>query len=156
MNLELNLTVCEQNEKRAEVANLIKDQLEQVGIQINLQIVSLEKYDQYIQYKNYDLLLAGMQMSFSPNLNRYLGKENLANFQNEEILRLLSDVENISEEPQLKQKYKEIIEIMEEETPYIGLYFHTKTLIYQKKLKGNIQPTAYQIFYHMNTWYRED
>jgi len=156
IKLQLNLTVCEQNEKRIQVAEMIKEQLKQIGIEINLRIIPLEKYNQEIQNKQYELLLAGMQTSFSPNLNNYLGEGNLANFQNDEIKSILSEIENIQEETTLKQKYKRIMEFIENEIPYIGLYFHTKTFMYQKNLKGNIQPNAYQIFYHIDTWYRED
>ena len=154
--LELNLTVCEENEARIQVAEMIKNQLEQLGIPIQLEILSKEQYNQCIQTKDYELLLAGMQISFAPDMNGYLGEGNLANFYQEEVKEILAEVNHITEEAMLKQRYRRIQEILQEETPYIGLYMQTKNLIYQKKLKGNMNPTAYQVFNHMDTWYRQD
>lgn len=154
--LQLNLTVCEQNEERIQVGQIIKEQLEQLGIKINLNVVSETVYNKKIQNKDYELLLLGMQTSLTPNLENYLQEDNLSNFNNEEIKSSISEVRNIYEENLLKQKYNQILKITEDEVPYISLYFQTKNFIYQKNLKGNIEPTIHQLFHHMDTWYKED
>ena len=156
IKLQLNLTICDQNEERILAGEIIKEQLEQIGIKINVRILPESIYNQEIENNRYDLLLVGMQTSFAPELEMYLGKGNLSNYRNEEIKELIFEMNNIKEEAVLKQKYRQVMNIVENEVPYIGLYFHTKKFMYQKNLKGNINPTSNNLFYFIETWYKEN
>ena len=91
----------------------------------------------------------------SPSLDNYFGKENLANYSNEEIDSILSDIYNISDNKTLKEKYITIQNIYQDDVPYIGLYFNKQSLIYGKNLAGIINPTWYNTFYNIETWYRK-
>ena len=89
----------------------------------------------------------------SPSLYNYFGENNLANYANDEIYGVLSDIYNISDEKTLKEKYINIQNIYQEDVPYIGLYFNKQSFIYGKNLSGIINPTWYNAFYNIETWY---
>ena len=84
-------------------------QLEVVGIEINLKEVKYNEFNKYLENGKYDLVLVSNNYGYSPSLKKYFGTENLANYQNEEIINIISDIDNISDENELKQKYTRIM-----------------------------------------------
>ena len=68
------------------------------------------------------MIITGVYNGYSPSLEYFLGKDNISNYKNDEITNILNDLKNISDETQIKEKYKRIIEIYEDEQPFICLY----------------------------------
>ena len=155
LKIELDLVVNKTEKNLVKVANQIKEQLESVGIRINLVEATQEQYNSYLKNKNYDMILSSASYSYSPSLNKYFKDDNIANYKNDEVTSLLNEIKNITDENELKQKYTRITEIYNDEVPYISLYFDTNTMIYSTNLKGNIAPNSYNLFYNIETWYRE-
>lgn len=155
VRLKLTLLVNSYNGQRVDVANKIKEKLEDIGIQVNVVSVKDKTYDNYMANKNYDILLTGVTVGLSPNLSRYFGEGNLANYTNNEVKTILNDIKNISDTNALKEKYNRLQSIYQEDRAYIGLYFNKMTLIYGKNVSGTINPTWYNLFYNIDTWYRK-
>lgn len=155
LRIKLNLAVNSSNESRVEVAENIKEQLRQVGIIVDIIKVSNSQYNEYLRDKNYDLLLTGVILGVSPSLNRYFGNGNIANYYNENALMIIDEVKDITDENKLIQKYQKLINLYNDDIPYISLYQSKQLLLYNQKLKGNISPNLYSIFYNVENWYRE-
>ena len=155
LTIDLNLLVNKNNSKLVKVAKNIKEQLESVGININIIEADNNQYNRYLQNQNYDLVLKSANYSYSPTLNKYFKDGNISNYNNEEITSILNEVENITDENEIKHKYTRIMEIYNEDVPYISLYYDTNTCIYSNNLKGNINPNSYNLFYGIEEWYRE-
>ncbi len=155
VRLKLTLLVDSSNETRVNVANMIKDDLEEAGIQVTLREAKGNTYDRYIERKDYDILLTGVTVGVKPKLNRYFGEGNLANYTNGEALNILNEIYSISDTNTLKEKYQRLQEIYQEDRAYIGLYFNKTTVIYSKNLAGTVSPNWYSYFYNMETWYRK-
>ena len=94
-------------------------------------------------------------IGYSPNLSYFLGNENIANYKNEEISKLLEEINDITDEELLKEKYNRIIEIYEDEVPYICLYRNKGKVVYNMKMTGNFEPNNYTAYYHFHKWYRQ-
>lgn len=152
---KINLVVQSSNQNRVKVAENIKNQLAQVGIIINVVQVSDSQYNQYLNNKNYDMILTGVIRGYSPNLTTYFGDNNLANFKNDEVSNIMKDMSNITDNRVLKEKYNRLIEIYETEQPYISLYYSRNSIIYTLNLMGTIEANIYSIFYNIGSWYRE-
>lgn len=153
--LRLDLIVESANKDRVKVAKLIKKQLEAIGIGVNLYEVSNSTYKEYLKNKNYDMILTGIYNGYSPDLSYFLGNDNIANYKNEEVIQLLGDVKNITDENLLKEKYNRIIEIYESEIPYICLYRNKGKVIYNMRMFGNFNPNSYTAYYNFSKWYRQ-
>lgn len=108
-----------------------------------------------LENKNYELIIGGTNIGLSPELDTYLGDNNIANYTNDEIKTILNDIANIKDENLLKQKYNKLAEIYKTESPYKSLYINKKTIIFSKNLIGEITPNSYNIFYNIEKWYRE-
>ncbi len=155
LRLKFNLVVNSSNEKRVEVAENIKTSLEDFGIKINIIKANESAYGKYLENKNYDIILTGKYTSFSPDLSSYFEDGNLANYNNETVKKLLNEVNNIREEKTLKEKYNNIIDIYKEDMPYVYLYWNRSSLVCSSKLMGDIKPNMYNLFYNIDTWYRQ-
>lgn len=155
LRIELNLLVNKRDSNLVKVANKIKEQLDSVGILTTVVQAETKQYNNYLKNKKYDMILTSANYSYSPSLNKYFKEDNLANYKNEEITNLLNEIENITDENELRQKYTRITEIYNDEVPYISLYYNTNAMIYSTNLKGTVKPNSYNLFYGIESWYRE-
>lgn len=155
LTIELDLLVNKENGNLVKVAKNIKEQLETTGIIINITEATQSQYNKKINDKNYDIVLLDSYYGYSPSLSKYFGNNNIANYESEEIINILNETQNITDENVLKQKYSRIMEIYNDEVPYISLYYNTNTLIYTKNMKGRVNPNSFNLFYGIEEWYRE-
>lgn len=153
--IRLNIVVESNNKKRVKVAEMLEKQLEDIGINVYVNKVSKSSYKSYLKNKNYDIILTGVYNGYSPDVSYYFGDGNIANYENEEMRSIVNEVNNITDENILKEKYKRIIEIYEEEVPYICLYRNKEKAIYSMKLTGEFTPNNYTAYYNIEKWYRQ-
>lgn len=154
LKLNLNITVDASNTNRLAVAENIKASLEQMGIKVTINKVSNSNYQKILESKNYQIIITGVYNSYSPNLNNFFGANNLQNYNNVEINNILNEVKTITNENMLKDKYKRILEIYEEEKPFIGLYRNKQTIIKTQNLAGEVAGNNYFSYYHLENWNR--
>ena len=138
-----------------KVANKIKEQLDSIGVITTVVQADTKQFNNKIKNQQYDIVLSSANYSYSQSLNKYFKEDNLANYKNEEIINLLNEIENTTDENELKQKYTRITEIYNDEVPYISLYYNTNTMIYSTSLKGTVKPNSYNLFYGIESWSRE-
>lgn len=150
VQLRFNLLVSSNNELRLKVAESIKQQLEEVGIKINITKVS--SISSYITNKNYDIALVEMSTGVSPDLSIFFGDNNIANYKNPEVISIIDEINEIKDENSLKEKYKKLLEIYKTDIPFISLYFNNNILIYNSKIVGGITPTWYNLYYNIENW----
>lgn len=153
-NLSFKIVVQNSNQTRMTVAEMIKNDLEAIGMKVTIVKASDKQYQYYLQNKNYDSIITGITTSLSPNLETYFGNNNYCKFENEELNNLMNEVKNISKEDLLKQKYDRIKEIFNEQKPYIGLYSNYYSINSSWSLRGSISPNWYNIFIDINNWYK--
>ncbi len=154
-NLSLRLLVNKENDLRVKTAENIKEQLEKIGIAINIISVDDNQFKSYVKNKNYDIILTGNYVPNNPNLNTYFGENNLSNFDNEEIKNILGEIKNIdNQEDILKEKYTRIEEIYKENIPFISLYINSIFVLSNKNLKGDLSGNWYNIYYNIDNWYK--
>lgn len=153
--LRINLSVNSSNKSRVEAAKLIKQQLEAVGILVNLRELSDAEYSSVLSNKKYQLILTGIYNGYSPNLEFFYGNNNLANYSNETVTALINEIKNITDEKLLKEKFEQLIKTTYEDYAYIGLYRNKCSLVVSKKMSGNFEPNNFELFSNSETWNRE-
>jgi len=152
--INLKLTVNKEDTSRIAVAENIKAQLQQIGIHVTINKVSTASYNTILQNKNYEMILTGVYNSYSPNVETFFGENNLQNYNNDELNNILTDIKNIKDESLLKEKYDKIIEIYNNELPFLSLYRNKVTVVRNQNLAGEITPNNYFSYYNFNTWSR--
>ena len=152
--ININLVVQSTNQTRLTIADMIKANLEEIGINVTIIKASDNQFTRYLTNKNYDMILTGVTLSLSPNLETFFGEGNLANYNNEEINSILNEVKNITKEDLLKEKYMRIRQIYNDEIPYIGLFSNFYEVAYNWTLKGSIPVNWYNIYSTIESWYK--
>ena len=153
--LNLQLSVDGGNAQRVQVAELIKSQLEKIGIGIKINYLSGEGYQNAINEKNYQMILTGIYNSYSPDMSYFFGDENISNYNNEKALSIINSGISTKNTNGLKENYKELLEIYKNDIPFIGLYRNKNITINSQSLEGEITPNNYTTFYNIENWYRK-
>ena len=151
--LELSLVV-RKNSNRTQVAEYIRKNLEDQGIIIDVIEASDEDYSKYIDNKNYDMILAEMTNSISPDLKTYYGNGNLANFNSDEAKKIINEINSITDQEELKSRYKKLYEIYDDEVPYIGIARNKIYVITNSYLNGEFDARWYNLFFKFKDWYK--
>ena len=152
--LSFKIVVQASNQTRVTVSEMIKADLEAIGIKVSIIKANDNQYQYYLQNKNYDSIITGITRDLSPNLETYFGTSNYANFSNEELNNIMNELKNISKEDLLEEKFTRIRQIFNEQKPYIGLYSDYYSVANSWSLRGNIIPNWYNIFIDINNWYK--
>ena len=151
--INLDLIVKNTDEKKVKIAELIKSDLANIGIIINIVQLEENEYQECLENKDYDLLLGTIDLSLSPNLEFFLGEGNLFNYNNSNVIKIVDEINNIKNEELLKEKYEELQKYYFEDIPYMSLYNNTSTLIYSENLRANVKPNYFNLFYGIEKWY---
>ena len=154
IKLELNLLVRASDGTKVAVAENIKNQLGAQGIIINIVQANDEQYNNAINTRNFDIALCSMTLSPSPNLDTFFGENNISNYSNEEVKKLLNETKNTTDENVIKQDYQRLAEIYKTDIPYISLYNNKYTIAYSSSLVGDITPNWFYQFYGIEGWYK--
>ena len=153
--LSFSICVNSSNEKRVAVAENIKEQLSRYSIPVDIRYLSNEGYNNVLNSKEFECVITGIRLGYSPDLNTFFGRNNLANYYNEELSEILSIVSNSSDENLIVDKYNRLFDIYLDEVPYIGLYRNTEVVIYNQSLVSSMLPNCFNIYHNIDKWYRQ-
>ena len=153
--LRIRLSVNKENSQRVQVAEIIRKQLENIGIPVTIVNLSNSQYQSALEQKDYQMLITGVYNSYSPDLTYFFGGNNISNYRNENILSILSSGISTKSSKVLKEKYSEIYNTYKAEVPFIGLYRSKNITITSQKLIGEIIVNNYSTFYNISNWYRK-
>ena len=137
-NLKKKSLSISTTEETNEIAKIIKQQLQEKGIRVSLQ-----------NYYNprADLIIKKEKITLTPDLRQYYKDKN--------IKEELDKIVKIENEEKLKQEYEVIEQKYNEEKPFISLLFSNYIILHSKDLKGNFSGNWYNLFYNIETWYKE-
>lgn len=151
--LQFNMVVRANDSVRCKAAESIKNILGSQGIIINIVYADDSLYNSYLNNVNYDILLANINQPIAPDLTTYFGNNNLANYDNTEITDIMSYINNITDENELKLNYQKIYELYNNDVPYIGIARNKILLLKNTNLVGEVKANWYNMFYNLNQWY---
>lgn len=130
--LSLEITT---NKDRLPVAEIIKQNLEELGIKVTIRELNNSYYKNNLSKLKYQILLTGNTVPIKPIVQDYLNFE-------------------IEQKQSEKETYKGIYETYKQNPNFRGLYFDSIIILYSNNLKGNLEGNWYNIFYNIDTWYK--
>lgn len=160
--ISLKLITNTLNPLRSKTAKLIKEDLEKVGIGIDIypqvgedkeEVTKEEIESQWInineeiQKGDYDIVLVGWQLSVIPDLSfafhssQIKNGMNFINYSNEKMDELLEKAFLNGSRNAKVEAYKDLQDFIVEEIPYSSLFFKNKSLLLDSKIMGDINPT---------------
>ncbi len=163
-DISLKLLTNTFNPLREKTASLIKDDLERIGIKVEIYPEISEEKTEYskeeiesqwaqvnadIQNGKYDIVLSGWQLSPIPDLSfafhsaQIRNGMNFINYSNEEMDLAIEDSLLSGSRDGKKDSYKSLQALILEELPYTSLLFKNKSLLLDSKIMGEIQPSFF-------------
>ncbi len=162
-DITLKLITNSYNPLRQKTADLIVENLNQLGIHVvkdypdnipdNLTEKDIAEQWNNVKEKvskgDFDIALLGWNLFPVPDLTfafPYLG------YNNDVMNEALAQLNSSNEEGKLKA-HERVQSIILQDLPYISLFFKNQALLINNKIRGNIDPTFYDIYRNIEEWY---
>jgi peptide/nickel transport system substrate-binding protein len=154
-----SLLVNQENSQRLQAAHVIQNALKAIGIEMSIDMQSFENYQQKLTTKSFDTFLGGWKLSMIPDYAFVFHSSNIAvgsnfgSYNNETMNILLEAAAGAVNEASMQQTYKNLVEYMTEELPYISLYFRNAAVLADGSVKGELNSDANNIYGGIKEWF---
>ncbi len=134
VNLHLRFYVYEEpdNDVRLETANLIAEQLSQVGITCKVEPLTMANMKEKLSAGSFDLALVSFSMDVCPDPGFMLMRGNTGNYnryKSNEMTELFNDLRTETSQEGFRQKLMQIQSLFYEDCPFLCLYYRTGKVI---------------------------
>jgi peptide/nickel transport system substrate-binding protein len=150
----LELIVPTGNQIREQVANIIVENLRQVGVKAQISTFDFPTVMQKARAGEYDLLLMGFTFTMDPDYTSLYGSNepyNFMKYESAENDRLLLAGKNEADPAKRKEIYNQLQELWQKELPLITLYSDPDFIPVSKKvIKGG--PKVFGTFAELQNW----
>ncbi|MGO9613760.1 MAG: peptide-binding protein [Dissulfurispiraceae bacterium] len=158
--LSFTVLVNQGNEARLKTAQILKEQLKRVGIDMNIKVLEWQAMlHEFIDKKRFEAVIMGWALSRDPDIydiwhssKTKEGEFNFLSYKNEEIDRLLIQGRQTFDTAKRKKIYHRIHEILAAEQPCAFLYVPDALPVLQKRFKG-VEQAPIGIWYDFIHWY---
>ncbi|MBI3592663.1 MAG: peptide-binding protein, partial [Nitrospirae bacterium] len=148
------------NEARLKTAQIIKEQLKRVGIDMRIKVLEWQAMlHEFIDKKKFEAVIMGWSLSRDPDVydiwhssKTKEGEFNFISYKNEEVDRLLLEGRQTFDIGKRKKIYHRIHEILADEQPYTFLYVPDALPALHKRFKG-VEKAPIGIWYDFIHWY---
>ena len=148
------------NEARIMAAQIIKQQLKDVGIEMNITVLEWQAMlHQFIDKRRFEAVIMGWGLGRDPDAYDiwYSTKTkedefNFISYNNPEVDRLLIEGRSTFDHAERQRIYRHIHELIAEDQPYTFLYVPDSLPMVNKRFKG-ISPAPIGIMHNLIQWY---
>lgn len=157
--LTLKLLVNDDNTLRFTVAKEIASQLSKNGITVEVVRIPWADVQKNIKAGSYDLAILGYRISSIPDLSfAYSTTEiqsglNVAAYSNPVVDSILQGILTQNNVETKKEMYINLLNIVLEDRPYIGLFFLNESVMYSKNIRGALNPYVWNKYKDISQWY---
>ncbi|HEY4485539.1 MAG TPA: peptide-binding protein [Nitrospiria bacterium] len=146
------------NDERAKTAEIIQQNLKQVGIAVEIRILEWQAFlHQFVDKKQFDAVILGWSLGRDPDSYDIWhsskikeGQFNFVSYSNPEVDRLLIEGRKSCDPKARKKIYTRIHALIAEDQPYTFLYYPDALPILHKRFKG-VEPSPIGIWYNFPT-----
>lgn len=168
--LKVELIVNSNNSTRVLAANEICEQLNDAGIPAQVKEIEWNDLLNRLNTSKYDMAFVGCRVPQIPDLsflysNFYLpiplsansaAAYNVSGYSNPQVDMGIIDMFKENNADKKKRLYKGIMQQIEDDSPYIGLYFLRDAVVYSKNIKGPQSPDTWNHYSDMLHWYKPE
>ncbi len=156
-SLKLEMLVNEDNKLRLKVAEEIKNQLKEIGIELTIKELSWEDEFKKIDKKKFDMVFIGCTIPSTTDLSFMYSSEgaalNISGYKNEQVDNYLKMILKESNEYSKKAYFFNMKELINQDVPCLGLYFYNDAMIYSKRIHGEFSPYLWNRYFDVTRWY---
>lgn len=161
--ISINLLTNTLNPIRSKTAEIIKEDLRKIGLQVNIlpeikpeDDITIEDIEKQWEELNlallsgdYDMVLLGWQLSIIPELSFAFHSSkidegpNFIKYSNEEMDDLLEEIFLNGNRDEKRKEYEKLQNLIVEDLPYLSLFFKNKSLLLDNKIMGELKPSFF-------------
>lgn len=149
---QIQILVNEENSHRTEACRMICDMLLEWGINARPEILPFDGVIDRVSKGEYTLALLGMALTPYGDLSLLSSGYGLILAQDQFTESFLKLKRSISQGTYDYHR-KETEDLILEEMPYVGLYRIKEKVVYNNRIKGNIDPCFLNIYNNIENWY---
>ena len=142
---------------KQNIASLIEEQLEDMGMRIDLTELSIADYTKRIEAGNFDLALVSFYIDRNPDprfmIHSTKQTSNYGYYKDEFMDIALEDCATTLDEEDRRKAYSRVQDMFLKQLPQISLYFRTNSLIFDDSIKGVTNYRSLDIFNEIQSWY---
>ncbi|KAB3527261.1 peptide ABC transporter substrate-binding protein [Alkaliphilus serpentinus] len=156
--LKLKLITNKDNPLRERTAHFIKEELTALGIEVEVQLLDWEEFNNALNTDEYDMILGGWELSMGQDLafafhSSHIGDTNFIAYESEEMDLLLEDAFKATTREEKVAKYSEVQQLIINDLPYFSLFFQNRALLVKKSVYGDFDPRMDDIYNDIEDWY---
>lgn len=169
-NLEVEILVNSSNNTRVLAAQKICSQLEKAGIPAVFAEVEWSELINRINSSKYKIVLTGCRVTQIPDLSylysaSYLpvslpaSNLSIGNISGYSSINVDSCIENmfkLDSDDLRKYSFNQAVQYLNEDIPYIGLYFLSNAMVYSKNVRGIFEPYTWNKYNDFTQWYKPE
>lgn len=148
------------NEARLKTAQIIKEQLKKIGIDMNIKVLEWQAMlNEFIDKRRFEAVIMGWALSRDPDLFEIWhssktkeGEFNFISYKNDEVDRLLIAGRQTFDMQKRRSIYHRIHELIHDDQPYIFLYVPDALPVLHKRFKG-VEKASIGIWHDLINWY---
>ncbi len=148
------------NTQRLMAAQIIKEDLKRVGIEMDIRVMEWQTLlHQFIHKKRFEAVLMGWALSRDPDIydiwhssKTREGEFNFISYSNPEVDRLLVEGRTTLDKEKRRRIYHRIHEILHEDQPTVFLYVPDALPVLHRRFKG-VEPSPIGIWHNFIHWY---
>ncbi len=146
LTLEFGILYNEENQQRKEIAEMVKQNLEELGIKSHTEAVPFEEYNNRIQEGDYEIFIGSTIISPDLTFSLILGENNVFGFENEKIDTVFDAIGTKHSVSGIEEGYGTLIDCFDELNPVVGLFFEEKIMVYNKRIENGITPSYFDAY----------
>lgn len=141
--LNLRIVVNKENSERVKSAQLIKENLNEIGIKSTVEELEGKELVQALEKKEYDLALVGWELSSVPDATNII---NYSGYTNEKLTNDLNSLKISNSVDNTKNIYKSIQKHVSDNVAFVSLGITDEYLVTNKRIEGNLKPNDFDIY----------
>jgi peptide/nickel transport system substrate-binding protein len=156
-SLTFDILVNDDNEIRIKAAEEISRQLGQAGIKLNVVKTKWDDEFKKLNTKKYDLALLGWSIPSTEDMSFAYSSlnvdTNVAGYKNADVDGYLKQILIESDDNRKKTLFYNMRSMINDDVPYIGLYFYYNAVLFNKRVKGDSSPYLWGKYNDFAKWY---
>ncbi len=153
--LVVSLLVNEENTTRMQIATKWREELQLLGVVVNLDVQPYEVYAQKVRDGNFEMLLGGWEMSATMNLYDFFGTDgqyNYTGYSDLEMEALIAEANSAVGEGATLLAYSDLQKRIAEDLPYISIAYREDGLFLSSQVQGDISPVVDDVYRDIANW----
>lgn len=153
------LLVNQGNEARLKTAQIVKEQLKKVGIDVKIRVLEWQSFLELVTKRQFQAVLLGWGLSRDPDPYDIFhssktkpGEFNFVGYKNPTVDNLIVKARETINKEERKKLYHKIHELIKEDQPYTFLYVPDTIIAMNKRIKG-VEPSLAGIWHNYIHWY---